>query len=113
MYYYNNGEWFPWWAVLFLPFLVWLYFLHRQTRHRINWKAASLAATVFWVVLAVTEVFSVSRGHWVYNEARIWGPRLFKVPIEEHLLYYPFGSLIVLSSFYSVRMALEKKTGTR
>ena len=113
MFYFNEGEWFPWWAVLFLPFLFWLYILHRRTRHVINWRAAWLTVIIFEIVLGATEAFSVSRGHWVYNEARIWGPRWFNVPIEEHLLYYPFSSLIVISAMYSVRLSLAKWSGRR
>ena len=109
MFPYSSGEWCPLWALLFLPFLGWLLVLVRQAGHLVNWKAAYCTAVVFEFVLGATEVFSVHRGHWVYNEARIWGPRLFYVPIEEHLLYYFFSSLIVIAAFHAVREALARR----
>lgn len=107
MFEYANGDWWPAWAVLFLPFLFWLLVLLRRTNDRINWRAAYATIIAFELILGVTEIFSVSRGHWVYNESRIWGPKLFHVPIEEHLLYYFFSSLIVVSAFHALRLHLE------
>ena len=108
MFYYNDGQWFPWWALLYVPFLSWLLILHQRTKRLINWPAAVLTVAIYELVLGAAETFSVSRGHWVYNEARIWGPRLFNVPIEEHLLYYPFSALILISGLYFVRVSLVR-----
>lgn len=111
MYPYSNGEWCPLWGLLFLPFLFWLIYLLRRSRDQINWRAAYATIVVFEFVLGGTEIVSASRGHWVYNEARIWGPRLFGVPIEEHLLYYFFSSLIVVAAFHCLRLHLDEKPG--
>lgn len=109
MFNYDNGRWWPAWALLLLPYLLWLFRLCRGTMDRINWRAAFATVIVFEFVLGSAEVYSVSRGHWVYNEARIWGPKLLNVPIEEHLLYYLFPPLIVIAAMHDIRRRLEEK----
>ena len=105
---YWAGPVFPWWATLLLPFLVVLWFLYKAAKDRVNWKAAFATVAVFELVVFPAEIFSVSRGHWVYNDAKIWGPKLFGVPIEEPLLYYIFPALIVITAFHAIRMRLER-----
>ena len=106
---YHRGKRFPWWATLLLPFLLLLAVLYRIVRERVNWKAAAATIGVFELVVFPAEVFSVWRGHWVYNDARIWGPKILNVPIEEPLLYYVFPPLIVITAFCAIRMLLERK----
>lgn len=106
---YERGKPFPWWAALMLPFLAVFWLLYRAARERVNWKAAWGAVFVFEAVLTTAETFSVARGHWVYNRARILGPAIFGVPIEEHLLYYLFAPLVVICSMHALRMGLERR----
>ena len=73
-----------------------------------NWKAAFATVVLFESVVFPAEAFSVSRGHWVYNDARIWGARIFNVPIEQPLLYYVFPALFVIASFHVIRMVLRR-----
>lgn len=105
---YKKARWFPAWPTLLLPFLVAFWFLYRAARHKVNWRAAFATVAVFELVCFPAEIFSVSRGHWIYNDARIWGPRWFHVPVEEMLLYYLFSPLIIITIMQAVRVALER-----
>lgn len=108
MFTYSNGPSWHAWALLLLPYLLWLLHLCRETRHRVHWRAAFATIVVFELVVGTCEIYSVSRGHWVYNDAKLWGPKLFSVPIEEHLLYYVFPPLIVITFMHALRMRLEE-----
>lgn len=108
---YEAGKKFAWWGTLLLPFLLILLPLYRALREEVDLKAALATVLLFEVVVFPAEAFSVWRGHWVYNEARIWGPRLFGVPLEEPLLYYVFPALIVITSFHAIRRALARREG--
>ena len=109
MFQYSEGQWWPAWALLIVPYLLWLLGLCRKTMDRVNWPAAFATVAVFELVVGTSEIYSVSRGHWVYNDARLWGPKLFNVPIEEHLLYYVFPPLLVICGMHAIRMALEQR----
>lgn len=104
---YRAGVPFAWWGTLLLPFLGAFWFLYGAAKDRVNWKAAFATVLLFEIVVFPAEIFSVWRGHWVYNDARIWGPRLFNVPIEEPLLYYVFPALITITAFHAIRMRFE------
>ena len=106
---YIKGKWVPAWALLLTPFLAVLWYLHRAVKDEVNWKAAFAAVAVFEVVLFPAEWYSVSRGHWVYNEARILGPKILGVPIEEPLLYYLFSPLIIITVMHAIRKFLEAR----
>ena len=99
---------FPWWPTLLLPYLLVLYVLYKAVASDVHWKAAIATVALSEMVCFPAEAFSVSRGHWVYNDARIWGARFFNVPIEEPLLYYVFPALIVIMSFHFIRMMLRR-----
>jgi len=99
---------FPWWATLALPFLIIFYFVYKSSIEEVHWKAAYATVILFELVVFPAEAFSVSRGHWVYNDARIWGARLIDVPIEQPLLYYLFPPLLIITSFHAIRMVLRR-----
>ena len=100
---YAKGKWVPWWALLFIPFLVVFGPLYRFVKTEVNWKAAWLTVLVCEAVMMVAEWYSLKRGHWVYNEQRIFGPKVFGIPIEESLLYYLFSPLIIISIYHGVK----------
>ncbi|MDE2290726.1 MAG: lycopene cyclase domain-containing protein [Elusimicrobia bacterium] len=104
------GSALAWWDILYLPFLAAFWWLYHAFRRRVSWRAAWLTVLVFEGVVFPAEVFSVHRGHWVYNEARILGPRLLGVPIEEPLLYYLFSPLIIVTVFEAWRALLGRRT---
>lgn len=106
---YRRGIWWPLWALLMVPFLFVFLPLYRFVKKDVHWKAAWLTVAVVEVVLMTAESYSLKRGHWVYNEARIFGPRIFGVPIEEPLLYYLFSPLIIISMFHAVKKFLDRK----
>lgn len=109
MFSYAKGDVFPMWATSFVPYLCWLFFLARRTQNRVNWRAATLTVVIFELVVGTAETISVSRGHWVYNNNKLWGIKIWNVPIEEHLLYYLFAPLIVITFMHAVRLKLEEQ----
>ncbi len=110
---YTKGKWVPWWAILFIPFLVLLQILHRHIKGQVNWRAAWLTVLIFEVMCMAAESYQLSRGHWVYNEARILGPKVFGVPIEEPLLYYLFSPLVIICIFHTIKSWIAKKQGVK
>lgn len=108
---YRKGKWWPLWSLLLVPFLIILIPLYRAVREDINWKATWLTVLVFEAVLLPAEWYALTRGHWVYNEARIWGPKIFGIPIEEPLLYYFFSPIFLICLLHLVlRIVQSKKT---
>lgn len=107
---YRRGEKRPLWALLLVPFLAVSLPLVRSVRGRVNWAAAWATVGVFEAALLAAEYYSLQRGHWVYNESRIWGPKVFGIPIEEPLLYYLFPPFFVIALFHFIhaRIAATK-----
>lgn len=108
MFIYSRGEWWPLWALLMTPFLVLLAPMLRRVREEINWRAAWATVLVFELTVFAAECNSVQRGHWIYNEARILGPRILGVPIEEPFLYYLFSPIFVIALMHLVRKMITK-----
>lgn len=107
---YNKGKWWPLWGLFMVPFLFLLKPLIRIVREDVNWKAAWLTVITFEIVLMGAEYAALQRGHWVYNEARIFGPKIFGIPIEEPLIYYLFAPIFIVCLFHAVNKYLIKKT---
>jgi lycopene cyclase domain-containing protein len=105
---FRSGRWKPLWALLMIPYLVLFVPLLRYVRGTVNWKAAWITVAIFEALLMPAERYSLRRGHWVYNESRILGPKVFGVPVEEPLLYYLFSPLIIISIFHAFRKAVQK-----
>lgn len=106
---YRRGTWWPLWALFIVPFLFVFLPLYRFIKNEVQWKAAWLTVLVCEIVLFSGEYYDLKRGHWVYNEARIFGPKILGVPIEEPLLYYLFCPLIIICIFHLCRYILKKK----
>lgn len=107
---YRKGVWWPLWALLMVPFLGVFLPLYRFVRAEVNWKAAWMTVAVFEALLMFAEYYSLQRGHWVYNESRIFGPKIFGIPIEEPLIYYLFSPLIIISIFHGVLKYRRKRS---
>lgn len=100
---FRKGKWAPLWALFMVPFLVIALPLYRFVRAEVDWAAAWITVIVFEALLMPVEWYSLGRGHWVYNEARILGPKVFGIPIEEPLLYYLFSPIIIICIFHAFR----------
>ena len=90
------------WPVMLGPFVPFIAWLHKKIRRAgvVNGRALALTIAFFCFVMLVVEHQAVLKGHWVYAENRIWGPRIFgTIPIEE-LLYYSLGPLFVIFFFH-------------
>jgi len=96
-------------VVLAAPFFLLVIPLYRAARERVNWKAALAMIATFEGLMICAELFSVSRGHWIWNPNRILGPSFFGVPIEEPLLYYWFPPLFVVLLMHAFEGFFEKR----
>lgn len=106
---WKKGKWWPLWSLFMVPFLLVFLPLYRAVRQEVNWFAAWGTVLVFEAIMLPAEWYALRRGHWVYNEQRIWGPKIFGIPIEEPLLYYLFSPLILICLMHFIRMKLQKK----
>ena len=110
---YARGARWPAWFLLALPFiLVCVYVLH-AVRKEINWRAAAAMVVVSEIMLMIVEHISVGRGHWVYNENRILGLKIWDVPVEEPLIYYWLPQLFVVATMLLIYRRLRKKPRRR
>ena len=100
---YARGKKWPAWAILAIPFIIAMLVLYRLVKHRVRWIACSLTVLVFEAVMIVAEHNSIMRGHWVYNENRILGPRIWEIPIEEPFMYYLLPPILAIMLFELVR----------
>lgn len=106
---YVRGARWPAWFILAIPFILLFIFVLSKTRKKINWTAAIGMLIISEIMLMIVEHISVQRGHWVYNENRIIGIRIWGVPIEEPLIYYWIPQLFVVATMLFVHTRLRKK----
>ncbi|MFW5775318.1 MAG: lycopene cyclase domain-containing protein [Chitinivibrionales bacterium] len=92
---YIRGKRWPAWALIALPFVMLLVYLRRRV-HSMCWRSAVTVVLLFEIANLFIEHRAVYLGHWVYNEARILGPRIWGIPIEEPMIYYLFPPLFVI-----------------
>ncbi|HRY29247.1 MAG TPA: hypothetical protein P5079_04325 [Elusimicrobiota bacterium] len=104
---YRRGAWWPAFSLLLLPFLFLFKPFYSVARKELNGRAALATILCFETFMLFAEHYSLKRGHWVYNEARIWGPKVFGVPLEEPLLYYWFPGLFVIVFMLFVKHKIE------
>jgi lycopene cyclase domain-containing protein len=100
-------------VILAAPFMLLIVPLYAAARRRVNWKAALAMLATFEVVMFCAEIFSVSRGHWVWNPNRTLGPAVFGVPIEEPLLYYWFPPLFVVVLMHALEGFFAQRGGAK
>ncbi|MBI5744629.1 MAG: hypothetical protein HY952_08780 [Elusimicrobia bacterium] len=100
-------------VLLAAPFFLLVIPLYKAARERMNWKAALAMVATFEAIMICAELFSVSRGHWIWNPNRILGPAFFGVPIEEPLLYYWFPPLFVVILMHAFEGFFEKRGGAK
>jgi len=96
-------------VILALPFALVFIPLYRAARDNVNWKAAIKTIVTFECIMICAELFSVTRGHWVWNPNRTIGILFFGVPIEEPLLYYWFPPLFVVILMHAFENYVRKK----
>ncbi|MFH1258829.1 MAG: lycopene cyclase domain-containing protein [Elusimicrobiota bacterium] len=104
---YRRGKWWPAWAILILPFIFIFAPLYRRIKDQINWRAIFAMIVVSEIILTIAEHNSIQRGHWVYNEARILGPRIWGIPIEEPLIYYWLPQILAVIALLFIRSLLK------
>lgn len=97
-------------VLLVAPFFYVLASLYKSARHDVNWKAAITTIITFEAVMFPAEHFSIARGHWIWNDSRILGTKLWEVPVEEPLLYYWFPPLFVILLMHTIRRILQERT---
>lgn len=108
---YTRGRKWPAAFLLALPFITLMAPMYEAARRRVDWVACMLMVLSFEVIMFVAEHNSIMRGHWVYNESRILGPRIWGIPIEEPLIYYFFPPVFVVLLYETMVKLLEGSWG--
>jgi len=106
---FRKGKWWPATIILVIPFVFIVLPLYRAIRHEMNGRATLATILLFEAVMLFAEHFSLGRGHWVWNDSRILGWRIWGIPIEEPLLYYWFGPFLVITIMLAVRRAVRDR----
>lgn len=89
------------WAILALIFVPIAITLHTKIKKQYKeesafaWSPITLATAVFWLTLIFVEHHSIICGHWVFNEARLWGIYIWQIPVEE-FVFYTIGPIFVI-----------------
>lgn len=107
---YARGTKWPAWFLLALPFIIVFIYVYYKTKKYINWRAAAGMIIFSEFMLMIVEHISIHRGHWVYNENRILGLRIWDVPIEEPLIYYWIPQLFVVGTMILIHNIMKKKS---
>jgi len=105
----SSATWWPASATLAVPFILIRNRLRQSARFQVNWLAAFLTAAIFECLMIYAEHFSLVRGHWIYNRARILGPEIWGIPIEEPLIYYWLGPLFTITLWGALRHYFERR----
>ncbi|HEX2958241.1 MAG TPA: hypothetical protein VHO70_15510 [Chitinispirillaceae bacterium] len=108
---YERGKRFPAWSVLAIPFLVLMGAVFRYVK-KVSFKAALAVIILFETGTLLIEHHAVINGHWVYNRAKLLGPLVWDVPIEEVVIYYlfpPVFVILIMLLFYQYFLKLQKK----
>ncbi len=103
---YSRGKKIPAWFLIGLPFLIAIWIaLYKHAVKNIHWKSAWMTVLLFEVTCLYVEHTALIRGFWVYNENKIFGPRIWDVPIEEVFVYYIWPIVMVVMVFTAFRNA--------
>jgi lycopene cyclase domain-containing protein len=106
--YYLRGSACPVWLLIAMPFLVGMLFLVRKVHKRFNLRAIAAMVVISEIMFIFWVHYAVMNGHWVYNEARILGPRFWGIPIEEPLIYYWAPQIFVVATMLYIHTKLRK-----
>ncbi len=114
---YERGKRFPAWFALALPFLALMGVLFKHVKN-LSLKSALGVIIIFEVGTLFIEHHAVVNGHWVYNRAKLLGPLVWEVPVEEIVIYYLFPPLFVIIimllfyQYFSKQKAKRVKSST-
>ena len=60
---------------------------HHDALRRRRWVALVLLLPVVYIAATPWDQAAMARGLWGFDETRIWGARLGRVPLEEYLFF--------------------------
>ncbi|MBD3315215.1 MAG: hypothetical protein GF344_05465 [Chitinivibrionales bacterium] len=103
-----KGRAYPAWALIAVPFIALTVLLFKRAKE-VNPKCLIALILIFEFTVLVVEHNSVTIGHWVYNENRIFGVTVWGVPIEEPLIYYLFPPIMVVCILHLCASLLKRK----
>ena len=84
---YARGLYFPGWTITVLAFVVASFLLIKSSYRKLNGWALVLCYLISNLMYLLVEYNGICRGHWVWNDQKIWGPKLGVIPLEELGLY--------------------------
>lgn len=96
-------------VILTLPFFIIVIPLYNAARKLVNWRAAFFMILTFASVAFCAGHFSVMRKHWIWSPDRTLGPTIWRVPIEEPLLYYWFPPLFCVILLHAIEHHIRGK----
>ena len=69
-----------------------------------RWRRLLLAVVPVLVVFVAWDAYAVAQGHWAFDAARVVGPALGDVPVEELLFFVvvPVAAVLTLEAVRSV-----------
>jgi lycopene cyclase domain-containing protein len=106
--YYLRGVACPVWLLIAMPFLLAMIFLIRKVHKRFNLRA-TIAMVFFSETMLILWVHhAILNQNWVYNKARILGPLIWGIPIEEPLIYYWAPQVFVVGTMLYIHSKLRK-----
>ncbi len=102
---FSSGRYFPGWAMAVGPFFFTALVAFRKFFRSIHIPALFFTFVINMSTYLLWEYNAIVRGHWVYNDQRILGPRLGVTPIEE-LFLYTTAILLGVSLYEATRSVL-------
>lgn len=90
------------WFVMALPVAyatVRIYLLIRD-RQAVSWPAMIATVAIFFVGLAYVEHKAIVGEFWIYNYAVLWDIRIWRIPLEEYVVFYWLGPVFTIFLFH-------------
>ena len=102
-YQYREGEkklYWIWWVIgPLIQVIVTLPLVFK----RIHLRAILITSAFFIAAMFSLENLAIYWGWWIWNEQKLWGPKVLLVPLEEFLLY-----LIAVPAVITIQILLFK-----
>ena len=83
---YSRGAKFPVYIWLQVAIITSIILMKRYFKG--CWQALSLTTALFFLIAFPNELYSINSGFWAYNDNKLLGYYLFKIPLEGWMMYF-------------------------
>lgn len=83
---YNSGSRTP--VYIWLQGMIIASIIMMTKYYKGNWKSMFYTTLIFFFTAFPHELYSISNGFWLYNDNKLLGIYLFKVPVEGFMMYF-------------------------